>query len=93
MRRRPPRKIIPIGNRRKEETIVTAGATTTVAKVIELTATSEESFEDAIRRGIAKAAESVHGIQGAWVKEQKVIVEDGSIRGFRVDLKLTFVLD
>ena len=73
--------------------MATAGATTTVAKVIELTATSEESFEDAIRRGIAKAAESVHGIEGAWVKEQKVIVENGSIRGFRVDLKLTFVID
>ena len=45
--------------------MATAGAATTVAKVIELTATSEESFEDAIRRGIAKAAETVHGIKGA----------------------------
>ena len=64
-----------------------------VAKVIELTATSEESFEDAVKQGIAKASEPVRGIKGAWVKEQKVLVEDGRITGFRVDLKVTFVLD
>jgi hypothetical protein len=64
-----------------------------VAKVIEITATSEASFEDAIRQGIEKAAETVHNIKGAWVKEQKVVVEDGSIAGFRVDLKISFVLD
>jgi len=77
----------------RRETMGARVATTTVAKVIEITATSEESFEDAIRCGIAKAAETVHGITGAWVKEQKVLVENGSIVGFRVDLKLTFVLD
>ena len=64
-----------------------------VAKIIEITAQSSESFEDAIRQGIAKAGESVHNIEGAWVKEQKVVVEDGNITGFRVDLKVTFVLD
>lgn len=64
-----------------------------VAKVIEITATSEESFEDAIRKGIARASETVRNIKGAWVKEQKVEVEDGNISGFRVDLKVSFVLD
>jgi dodecin len=64
-----------------------------VAKVIEVTATSEDSFEDAIRQGIAKATETVHNIKGAWVKEQKVLVAEGDITGFRVDLKVTFVLD
>lgn len=64
-----------------------------VAKVIEISATSEESFEDAIRRGIAKAAETVHNIRAAWVKEQQVVVEDGKVASFRVDLKVTFVLD
>jgi hypothetical protein len=65
-----------------------------VAKIIELTAASPESFEDAIRRGIAKAGETVRSIQGAWVKEQKVkVASDGSISEFRVDLKVTFVLD
>ena len=64
-----------------------------VAKVIEITATSETSFEDAIRQGIVKASETVHNIKGAWVKEQKVLVEDGNINGYRVDLKVSFVLD
>ena len=65
----------------------------TVAKVIEISAESEVSFEDAIRLGISKATESVHDIRSAWVKEQQAIVEDGEIVAFRVDLKLTFVLD
>lgn len=64
-----------------------------VAKVIEISATSETSFEDAIRDGIAKASETIHGIRGAWVKEQMVRVEDSGVVEFRVDLKLTFVLD
>lgn len=65
----------------------------TVAKVIEISAESEVSFEDAMRKGIRKASESVHGIKGAWVKEQKAIIENGEIVSYRVDLKLTFVLD
>jgi dodecin len=65
-----------------------------VAKVIEITAASTDSFEDAIRQGIVKASETVRGIQGAWVKEQKVeVTQDGSISEYRVDLKVTFVLD
>lgn len=65
-----------------------------VAKIIEITAASTDSFEDAIGRGIAKASESVRGIQGAWVKEQKVKVsDDGSITEYRVDLKVTFILE
>jgi flavin-binding protein dodecin len=64
-----------------------------VAKVIELTAESGESFEDAIREGVAKAGETVRNIKSAWVKEQQVVVEDGAIAAFRVDLKVTFVLD
>ncbi len=64
-----------------------------VAKIIELTAESDDSFEDAIRQGIGKASETVHNIQGVWVKEQKVKVDDGEISAFRVDLKVTFVLD
>ena len=65
----------------------------TVAKVIEISAESDVSFEDAIRKGIAKASESVHNIKGAWVNEQKVTVADGQIVGYRVDLKVTFVMD
>lgn len=65
---------------------------TTVAKVIEITAESVESFEDAIRRGIAKASETVDDIRAAWVEGQQVKVENGAVTGFRVDLKVTFVV-
>ncbi len=64
-----------------------------VAKVIELTAESTESFEDAVRQGIAKASETVRNIKAAWVNGQQVTVEDGNIASFRVDLKITFMVD
>ena len=64
-----------------------------VAKVIEVSAESTQSFEDAIRMGIEKASDSVHGVKGAWVKEQKVVVANGEISAYRVDMKVTFVLD
>jgi dodecin len=64
-----------------------------VAKVIELSARSSNSFEDAIQEAITKAGETVNNIEGAWVKEQKVVVENGSITGYDVNLKITFVVD
>lgn len=64
-----------------------------VAKIIEITAESPASFEDAIRQGIDKAGKTVHNIKSAWVKEQQVIVKNSKIVAFRVDLKITFVLD
>lgn len=63
-----------------------------IAKVTEVISASEESFEDAIEKGIAKAAETLSGITGAWVGSQKVVVEDGEISEYRVELKITFVL-
>ena len=65
----------------------------TVAKIIEISAESEKSFEDAMRKGVAKASESVKDIRGVWVKDQQVVVRDGLIVSYRVDLKLTFVLE
>lgn len=65
----------------------------TVAKVIEISAESKLSFEDAIREGIATASKSVHNIKGAWIKEQKITIEDDQIANYRVDMKVTFVLD
>ena len=64
-----------------------------IAKIIELTARSDKSFEDAIRSGLAKAGESVHGIREAWVESQKVMVEGNKVVGYQVDLKVTFLLD
>ena len=64
-----------------------------VAKVIELTATSTKSFEDAIQNGIARANKTLKNVEGAWIKEQKVMVKDGKIAGYRVNMMVTFVLD
>lgn len=65
----------------------------TVAKVIEVCSESDQSFEDAIAKGIQTAAKTVHGVRGAWVQEQKVEVDQDRIVAYRVNLKVTFVLD
>ncbi|AEG44800.1 dodecin family protein [Isoptericola variabilis] len=65
----------------------------TVARVTEITARSDTSFEDAIRVGLNRASATVRNITGAWVKEQKVEVSDGNIVAWQVDLQVTFVLD
>ncbi|MGQ0666647.1 MAG: dodecin family protein [Nitrospiraceae bacterium] len=64
-----------------------------VAKVVEISAESPKSFEDAIVQGINRASKTVHGIKSAWVKEQHVVIEKGQVALYRVDLKVTFVLD
>lgn len=63
-----------------------------VAKVIEINASSKKSFEDAVEKGISKASKTVKGIQGAWVNEQKVVVDDGKIAEWRVNMKVSFLL-
>lgn len=63
-----------------------------VAKVIEVSASSAKSFEDAINQGIARACDSVKNVRGAWIKEQKVSVEDGRITSYRVNMQVTFVV-
>lgn len=64
----------------------------TVAKVTEITSSSNISFEDAIQVGIKRASRTLQNIRGAWVQEMKVDVEDGKITAYRVNMKLTFVL-
>ena len=64
-----------------------------VAKVIELTSTSASSFEDAIQKGIARANKTLKNVEGAWIKEQKVMVKGGKIHGYRVNMMVTFILD
>ena len=63
-----------------------------VAKVTEIIASSEKSFEDAVQQGIARASKTIKGITGAWVESQKVTVNDGEIEEYRVNMKITFVL-
>mgnify|MGYP006279236691 CR=1 FL=1 len=64
-----------------------------VAKVTEISSTSTEGFDDAIRKGLKRAAETLKNIKGAWVKEFNIDVENNQISRFRVDMKVTFVLD
>jgi dodecin len=64
-----------------------------VAKIIELTSTSPESFEDACRQGITKAGETIRNIRSAWVDGQEVVVENGAVKEFHVHLKVTFLVD
>ncbi|MEM1246720.1 MAG: dodecin family protein [Acidobacteriota bacterium] len=63
-----------------------------VAKTIEITSESPKSFEDAVDEGIAKAAQTVDDIKGAWVGDQEVVVENGKVTAYKVRLKVTFVL-
>ena len=64
-----------------------------VARVTEISAVSEEGFEDAIRQAIARATKTLRNVEGAWVKDQNVMIEDGNIKGYKVNLEVTFVLD
>lgn len=63
-----------------------------IAKTIEITASSKKGFEDAVRQGVAKAAESLENITGAWVMDQNVKVSKGKVAEYSVRMKLTFVL-
>jgi flavin-binding protein dodecin len=64
-----------------------------VAKVSEISARSNKSFEDAIQVGIARAHKTLRGITSAWVKEQRLDVKDGKITGYQVNMMVTFILD
>jgi flavin-binding protein dodecin len=63
-----------------------------VAKNIEITASSKEGFEAAIRTGVERAARTIDNLRGAWVKEQKVTISEGQVDEYHVTMILTFVL-
>ena len=64
-----------------------------IAKISEICASSKKSFEDAVRQGIKRFASTVNNVEGAWVKEQKVVIADGKITEYRVNMMVTFVLN
>jgi dodecin len=64
-----------------------------VARIVEISSTSEKSFEDAIVQGVARASKTLRQIRSAWVKEQEAKIKDGKIVAYKVNLKVTFVLD
>jgi dodecin len=64
-----------------------------VAKVLEISSSSKKSFEDAIEQGIKRADDTLDNIEGAWVQEQKVTIKNGKIDEFRVNMRVTFILN
>jgi len=64
-----------------------------VATVTEISAISEKGFEDAVQQAIARANKTLRNVEGAWVKDQNVMIEDGNIKGYKVNLEVTFVLE
>ena len=65
----------------------------TVARVSEISARSDSSFEDAVNSGLARANTTLRNVKSAWIKEQSVDVENGEIVGYRVNMLVTFVLE
>lgn len=64
-----------------------------VARVTEISATNPNSFEEAVNEGIRRATSTLRNVEGAWVKEQNVLIEDGNIVGYKVNLAVTFMLE
>jgi flavin-binding protein dodecin len=87
-------KVEKNGDVKKYEAALDDGIETApVVKVVELIATSADSFDDAVANGVARAAQSLRHISGADVKHMTVAVKDGKIMQYRVDLKVAFALD
>ena len=63
-----------------------------VARVTEITSSSKKSFQDAIEKGIDRATKTLKNVEGAWIQDQKIVVENGAIVAYRVNMKVTFIL-
>jgi flavin-binding protein dodecin len=64
-----------------------------VARVTEISSTSDVSFEDAIKQGISRASKTLRNVRGAWIKEQQIDIENERITRYRVNMLVTFILD
>ena len=64
-----------------------------IARVTEIKSSSKKSFDDAIETGIARAAKTLKNVKSAWIENQEVLVNDGKVKEYRVQMKVTFVLD
>lgn len=64
-----------------------------VAKVSEISSTSTKGFEDAVQQGLARASKTLRNVKSAWIKEQRVVVSDGRVSEYQVNMMVTFVLD
>jgi hypothetical protein len=64
-----------------------------IARITEISSTSEKSFEDAISSGVARATQTLRNVRSAWVKEQQIRIDGGKIAEYQVNLMITFILD
>ena len=64
-----------------------------VARVTEMSAVSDQSIEDAVNMAVRRATQTLRNVEGAWVKDQNVLIENGNIVGYKVNLAITFVLE
>ncbi len=64
----------------------------TVARITEISSVSKVSFQDAIEQGVARANQTLKNLKGAWVKDQEVTIDNGKVAGYKVILKVTFIL-
>lgn len=64
-----------------------------VARVVEISATSTKSFEDAMQQGVARATKTLRNVKSAWIKEQEVRIEGDRVADYKVNMLVTFVLD
>ena len=64
-----------------------------VARVTEISATNPDSFEAAVNEGVARATSTLRNVEGAWVKDMNVLIENNNIIGYKVNLAITFVLE
>jgi dodecin len=64
-----------------------------IARVTELSATSDQSFEDAINQGVNRATSTLRNVESAWIKDMNVMIENGNIAGYKVNMAITFVLE
>jgi dodecin len=79
--------------RRSDAARIEGKARSTVARVIELSATSEESFEDAINQGVERATSTLRNVESAWIKDKNVLIENNQIAAYKVNMAVTFVLE
>jgi len=64
----------------------------TVARITEISSVSEVSFQDAILKGVERANKTLKNVKGAWIKDQEVTIDGGKVTGYKVILKVTFIL-
>jgi flavin-binding protein dodecin len=64
-----------------------------VARVTEISATSSSSFDDAVKTGLERATKTLRNVESAWVKDMNVSLEGGSIKHYKVNMQVTFLLD